>query len=96
MLWAQFFKTFHLDQNDPDSVNLVFAIQDQIDLAVLKTLERIILTQIPQHQDHRIWIFRALNMPTPCYLLDRLWYYFYTMIRKQIRVNYMNKGKNNM
>lgn len=64
---AQFLKTFNLDQNF-DSVIPIFAIQVQINLAVFepvfrKKSDRIILIQIPQYQDHRIWIFSVLNRP---------------------------------
>ncbi|CDQ56006.1 unnamed protein product [Oncorhynchus mykiss] len=51
------------------------------------------LSLIPQYQGHRIRILSLSNKPTPCHLLDRLWYYFYTVIGKQRGVNYTNKGQ---
>lgn len=35
-IWEQFFKTFNLDKNYPDSVILSFAIQDQSNVVVFE------------------------------------------------------------
>lgn len=58
--WGQYFKTFNVDRNYQGFVIPFLAIPDKIDLVGLSWLFSeyfdIILIQLPQDQDYRIWI----------------------------------------